>query len=132
MTCSCTAANWLVCCLGWQRSQLRLLRIGLGLNVRNSGPCEGIALRRLAGQQAADPIRWTAEVLLALDHRHDLEAMGLVPDDVQARLCAISSFIPRMASPGTSQASIVMVLFGCVRVQGRRAGAGGPEVGSYP
>ncbi|AII50245.1 biotin--acetyl-CoA-carboxylase ligase [Synechococcus sp. KORDI-52] len=49
-------------------SQLRLLRVGLGLNVRNPVPAEGIALRRLEGQQAADPIHWTAEVLLALDH----------------------------------------------------------------
>ena len=68
-------------------SQLRLLRIGLGLNVRNPVPGEGIALRRLEGQQAADPIRWTAEVLLALDHCHGLGGDGAwCIDGVQARL----------------------------------------------
>ena len=68
-------------------SQLRLLRIGLGLNVRNPVPSEGIALRGLEGQRAADPIRWTAEVLLALDHCHDRGGDGAwCLDDVQARL----------------------------------------------
>ena len=39
-------------------SQLRLLRIGLGLNVRNSVPGNAIALRRLEGQQdcGSDPV----------------------------------------------------------------------------
>ena len=68
-------------------SQLRLLRIGLGLNVRNPVPAEGIALRMLQGQQAADPIRWTAEVLLALDHSHALGGDGAwCIDGVEARL----------------------------------------------
>ena len=68
-------------------SQLRLLRIGLGLNVRNAVPGHAIALRRLEGQQAADPIRWTAEVLLAFDHCHDEGGDGAwCLDGVQARL----------------------------------------------
>ena len=68
-------------------SQLRLLRIGLGLNVRNPVPSEGIALRRLEGQQAADPTRWTAEILLALDHCHAVGGDGAwCIDGVQARL----------------------------------------------
>ena len=68
-------------------SQLRLLRIGLGLNVRNPVPAEGIALRRLERQEAADPIRWTAEVLLALDHCHAVGGDGAwCIDGVQTRL----------------------------------------------
>ena len=68
-------------------SQLRLLRIGLGLNVRNAVPGHAIALRKLEGQQAADPIRWTAEVLLAFDHCHRLGGDGAwCLDGVQARL----------------------------------------------
>tara|TARA_B100002051_G_scaffold230718_1_gene228404 strand:- start:518 stop:985 length:468 start_codon:yes stop_codon:yes gene_type:complete len=68
-------------------SQLRLLRIGLGLNVRNSAPGHAIALRKLEGQQAADPIRWTAEVLLAFDHCHGIGGDGAwCLDGVQARL----------------------------------------------
>nr|WP_041434410.1 biotin--[acetyl-CoA-carboxylase] ligase [Synechococcus sp. CC9605] len=68
-------------------SQLRLLRIGLGLNVRNAVPGHAIALRRLEGQLAADPIRWTAEVLLAFDHCHGIGGDGAwCLDGVQARL----------------------------------------------
>ena len=68
-------------------SQLRLLRIGLGLNVRNPVPAEGIALRRLEGQRAADPLRWAAEVLLALDHCHAVGGDGAwCLDGVLARL----------------------------------------------
>ena len=68
-------------------SQLRLLRIGLGLNVRNPVPAEGVALRRLEGQQAADSIRWTAEVLLALDHCQAVGGDGSwCLDGVRARL----------------------------------------------
>ena len=68
-------------------SQLRLLRIGLGLNVRNPVPAKGIALRSLEGQQAADPIRWAAEVLLALDHCHAVGGDGAwCLEGVQARL----------------------------------------------
>ena len=70
-------------------SQLRLLRIGVGLNVRNPVPAEGIALRRLEGQQVADPIRWAAEVLLALDHCQALGGDGAwCLDGVRARLWA--------------------------------------------
>ena len=68
-------------------AQLRLLRIGLGLNVRNPVPAKGIALRSLEGQQAADPIRWAAEVLLALDHCHAVGGDGAwCLEGVQARL----------------------------------------------
>ena len=68
-------------------SQLRLLRIGLGLNVRNPVPAEGIALRRLEGEHAADPTRWTAEVLLALDHCQAIGGDGAwCIDGVRARL----------------------------------------------
>ena len=68
-------------------SQLRLLRIGLGLNVRNAVPGHAIALRKLEGQQAADPIRWTAEVLLAFDHCYGIGGDGAwCLDGVEARL----------------------------------------------
>ncbi len=47
--------------------RLRLVRIGVGLNVGNSVPHEGIALRQLLGAGHGSPEFWGGELLLALD-----------------------------------------------------------------
>ena len=46
---------------------VRLARIGLGLNVCNRVPSEGIALLELLRPGQCNPLNWTAEVLWALD-----------------------------------------------------------------
>ena len=54
-------------------SSVRFARIGLGLNVCNRVPREGIALLEMLRPGQCDPLIWTAEVLWALDR-----AMALV------------------------------------------------------
>ena len=46
---------------------IRLLRIGLGLNVSNRVPVGAVALRQCSGISMVHPDHWVAEVLLALD-----------------------------------------------------------------
>ncbi len=53
-------------------SHLRLARIGLGLNVCNRVPREGIALDELLRSGQCQPQVWMAEVLCALDRTMDL------------------------------------------------------------
>lgn len=50
---------------------VRLIRVGIGLNVRNRVPQGGVSLHRLPRQRAADPCQWGREVLLALDRCMD-------------------------------------------------------------
>ena len=53
--------------LVYRGSEVRLARIGLGLNVCNRVPSEGISLLELLRQGQCQPISWTVEVLLALE-----------------------------------------------------------------
>ncbi len=53
--------------LVYRGSKLRLVRFGLGLNVTNPVPPLATSLRRLQGDAAGSPSRWTAEVMVAMD-----------------------------------------------------------------
>ena len=55
---------------------VRLMRVGVGLNVRNRVPEGGVSLHYLPGQRAADPLQWGREVLLALDRCMDAGGDG--------------------------------------------------------
>ena len=52
-------------------SQIRQLRIGLGLNVRNRVPPGALALHQLPGLRSADPCWWGGQILLAFDRCMD-------------------------------------------------------------
>ncbi|BEV35923.1 biotin--[acetyl-CoA-carboxylase] ligase [Synechococcus sp. M16CYN] len=77
-------------------SRVRIFRIGLGLNVRNSVPMKGIALYQLDRQRAADPAYWTAEVLLAFDRCYQSGGDGSwCLSALQRRLWANKIYHPR-------------------------------------
>jgi len=59
-------------CLVHRGDRVMLARIGIGLNVCNQVPFEGIALSDLLKPSQCKPIFWSAEVLLALDRAIDL------------------------------------------------------------
>ena len=108
-------------------SQLRLLRIGLGLNVRNPVPSEGIALRGLEGQRASDQsdgrrkFCWLWITVTTVEAMVPGASMTFRPGSGP-----IASFIPRMGRSGGSRALNATALRLC-QVQGRSAGAAGPE-----
>ncbi len=51
--------------------ELRLLRVGVGLNVLNNVPAEGISLKQIIGYQKMNINFWSSEVLLALERSLD-------------------------------------------------------------
>ncbi|MGB1774738.1 MAG: biotin--[acetyl-CoA-carboxylase] ligase [Synechococcus sp.] len=53
--------------LVYRGSTLRLVRFGLGLNVRNAVPAMATSLRRLQGPAAGSPAGWAAQVMVAMD-----------------------------------------------------------------
>ncbi len=59
--------------MSFRGSELTLARIGIGLNVRNKPPAEGISLYEILGKNLSDPVIWSAEILLALDELIDLK-----------------------------------------------------------
>ena len=52
--------------------ELKLLRIGFGLNVFNNIPKEGISLKRIIGHQKMNINFWSSEVLYAIERALDL------------------------------------------------------------
>ena len=52
--------------------ELRLLRVGVGLNVLNNVPKEGISLKEIIGDQKIDINFWSSEVLFAIERSLDL------------------------------------------------------------
>ena len=53
--------------LFFRGGELRLLRVGVGLNVLNNVPKEGISLKKILGSQKIDINFWSSEVLFAID-----------------------------------------------------------------
>jgi BirA family biotin operon repressor/biotin-[acetyl-CoA-carboxylase] ligase len=48
-------------------STLRIVRIGVGLNVENQTPSQGVALHQVLGSAGGSPLLWCAELLQVLD-----------------------------------------------------------------
>jgi len=67
--------------------ELRLLRVGVGLNVLNHAPKEGISLRKIIGDQQMNINFWSSEVLLAIERSLDfLENKNFLCSQVEQRL----------------------------------------------
>ncbi len=58
--------------LCFRGGELRLLRVGIGLNVFNNVPKEGISLKRIMGYQRKNLTFWGSEVLFAIEKSLDL------------------------------------------------------------
>ena len=58
--------------LFFRGKELRLLRVGVGLNVSNKVPKEGIALEEIIGSHKRDLNFWSSEVLCAIERSLDL------------------------------------------------------------
>ena len=69
-------------------SKLRLARIGLGMNVANPVPPEGVALAELLPRALASPELWTIEVLLALELAMSLSECSVLwlIEEIESRL----------------------------------------------
>ena len=66
---------------------LRLLRVGIGLNVFNHVPKEGISLKQIIGNKMMNINFWSSEVLLAIERSLDLlENKNFLCNQVQQRL----------------------------------------------
>ena len=58
--------------LFFRGGKLRLLRVGVGLNVFNNVPQEGISLKQIIGDKTMNINFWSSEVLLAIERSLDL------------------------------------------------------------
>jgi len=58
--------------LFFRGGKLRLLRVGVGLNVFNNVPKEGISLKQVIGNKKMNINFWSSEVLFAIDRSLDL------------------------------------------------------------
>jgi len=58
--------------LSFRGGKLRLLRVGIGLNVFNNVPKEGISLKQIIGDKTMNINFWSSEVLLAIERSLDL------------------------------------------------------------
>ena len=58
--------------LFFRGGKLRLLRVGIGLNVFNSVPKEGISLKQIIGDKRRNINFWSSEVLFAIERSLDL------------------------------------------------------------
>ena len=68
---------------------MKIARIGLGLNVCNRVPKEGIALAEIIQQRNSLPLLWTVEVLLALDRAMNIvKCADFVCEQAEKRLWA--------------------------------------------
>ena len=73
--------------LFFRGGKLRLLRVGVGLNVFNNVPKEGISLKQIAGDKKMNINFWSSEVLLAIERSLDfLENKNLLRSQVEERL----------------------------------------------
>ena len=76
-------------------SQLRLARVGIGLNVSNRVPLEGIALKELFLPRQSQSLEWATEVLLVLDRAMDLASRpGWICSESEKRLWETTIFNP--------------------------------------
>ena len=58
--------------LFFRGGKLRLLRVGVGLNVFNNVPKDGISLKQIIGDKTMNLNFWSSEVLLAIERSLDL------------------------------------------------------------
>jgi len=73
--------------LFFRGGKLRLLRVGVGLNVFNNVPKEGISLKQIVGKKKMNINFWSSEVLLAIERSLDfLEDKNLLCSQVEERL----------------------------------------------
>ncbi len=73
--------------LVYRGSRLLIARMGLGLNLRNRVPDEGIALVELLNHFDCCPTYWSSEVLIAFDRAMNLaESPAWIASEVENRL----------------------------------------------
>ena len=75
--------------LFFRGGELRLLRVGVGLNVLNNVPKEGISLRQIVGDGKININFWSSEVLFAIEKSLEfLDNKKLLCSQVEKRLWA--------------------------------------------
>ena len=73
--------------LFFRGGELRLLRVGIGLNVLNNVPKEGISLKKIIGVQKININFWSSEVLFAIERSLDfLDNKKLLCSEIDQRL----------------------------------------------
>tara|TARA_Y100001968_G_scaffold308540_1_gene327455 strand:+ start:144 stop:818 length:675 start_codon:yes stop_codon:yes gene_type:complete len=73
--------------LSFRGGRLRLLRVGVGLNVFNNVPKEAISLKQIIGDKKMDIKFWSSEVLVAIERSLDfLENKKFICSQVEQRL----------------------------------------------
>ena len=73
--------------LFFRGGKLRLLRVGVGLNVFNNVPKEGISLKQIIGDKKMNINFWSSEVLLAIERSLDfLDNKNFLCSQVEQRL----------------------------------------------
>ena len=73
--------------LFFRGGKLRLFRVGIGLNVFNNVPKEGISLKQIAGEKKMNINFWSSEVLLAIERSLEiLDNKKLLFSRVEERL----------------------------------------------
>ena len=73
--------------LFFRGGEVRLLRVGIGLNVFNNVPQEGISLRQILGDEKMNINFWSSEVLFALERSLDfLDNKKFISSQIEKRL----------------------------------------------
>ena len=73
--------------LSFRGGKLRLLRVGVGLNVFNNVPKEGVSLKQIIGDKKMNLNFWSSEVLLAIERSLDfLDNKSFLCSQVEQRL----------------------------------------------
>ena len=73
--------------LFFRGGKLRLLRVGVGLNVLNNVPKEGISLKQIMGNKKMNINFWSSEVLLAIERSFDfLDDKNFLCSQVERKL----------------------------------------------
>ena len=73
--------------LFFRGEKLRLLRVGIGLNVLNNVPNEGISLKQIIGDKKMNINFWSSEVLIAIERSLDfLDDKNFLCSQVEKRL----------------------------------------------
>ena len=67
--------------------EIRLFRVGVGLNVFNNVPQEGISLRQIVGDEKMNINFWSSEVLFAIERSlHFLDNSEFLCSQIEKRL----------------------------------------------
>ena len=79
--------------LFFRGGELRLLRVGVGLNVLNKVPKEGISLRQIVGDGKININFWSSEVLFAIERSLDfIDNKDFLCSEVEQRLWSTKYF----------------------------------------